>query len=147
MKLRVKIDNQTFEVEIADLQARPVIAVVDGESFEVWPEEMQASLPAPVAAAPVAAPIAPAAPAAPKPAAAPAAVDASKAVTAPIPGVIVAIAVKPGDKVKVGQELCTLEAMKMKNAIRAQREGTIGTVFIAVGDQIRHGQALLEYSD
>lgn len=150
MKLRVKIDNQTFEVEIADLQARPVIAVVDGETFEVWPEALLGtSQPAPVAAAPapVAAPIAAPVVAAPAPAAAPAAASSGKAVTAPIPGVIVAVAVKPGDKVKNGQELCTLEAMKMKNAIRAQREGTIGTIHIAVGDQVRHGQALLEYSD
>lgn len=146
MKLRVKIDNQIFEVEIADPQARPVIAVVDGESFEVWPEALQASQPAVVATAPAApAPVVEAPKAAPAPSAA--VVNASKAVTAPIPGVIVAIAVKPGDKVKNGQELCTLEAMKMKNAIRSQREGTIAAIHVAVGDQVRHGQPLLEFAD
>jgi len=145
MKLRVKIEEQTFEVEIADPQARPVVAVIDGEKFEVWPETVEAApaaAPAPVQAT---APAAPAAPARPAAAAAPAAGGLS--VAAPIPGVIVAVAVKPGDKVKNGQELLTLEAMKMKNAIRAQREGTIGTIHVAVGDQVRHGQALLDYAD
>ena len=39
MKLNVKIKDQTFEVEIADLNARPILATVDGETFEVYPDE------------------------------------------------------------------------------------------------------------
>jgi glutaconyl-CoA/methylmalonyl-CoA decarboxylase subunit gamma len=66
-------------------------------------------------------------------------------VTSPLPGVIVTILVKPGDTVSHGDELCTLEAMKMKNAIRANREGTIETVAVQVGDQVSHGQLLLTY--
>jgi hypothetical protein len=38
MKVIVRIDSQQYEVEIADLYARPVIATVDGQRFEVWPE-------------------------------------------------------------------------------------------------------------
>ncbi|HCU57729.1 MAG TPA: acetyl-CoA carboxylase biotin carboxyl carrier protein subunit, partial [Anaerolineaceae bacterium] len=70
-----------------------------------------------------------------------------KDVSAPLPGVIVAILVKPGDKVSRGQELCTLEAMKMKNAIRSSREGTIASVDVAVGDQVSHGQVLMTFSE
>jgi hypothetical protein len=40
MKIHVKIEDTTYEVTVGDLQARPVIASVDGEDFEVWPEEM-----------------------------------------------------------------------------------------------------------
>lgn len=143
MKLNVKIEDQTFEVEIADLQARPVLAVVDGETFEVWPEEAAAP-----AAAPASVPVE-CAPAPMRQAAASAtpAAETSKAVTAPIPGVIIAVIAKPGDSVKVGQELCTLEAMKMKNAIRATREGKIATVRVSQGDHVKHGQVLFEFTD
>jgi len=59
--------------------------------------------------------------------------------------VIVAIEVKPGDAVKAGQPLCTLEAMKMKNVIRAGRDGTIAEVHIKVGDQVQHNQLMFTY--
>jgi len=143
MKITVKIENQEFLVEIEDLSSRPVMATVEGQTFEVWPEEAAAET---VTAAPVAAPQPAAAPA--RPAAAPVKVsDASKAVTAPLPGTIVAIAVKEGQTVQAGQELLTLEAMKMKNSIRASRGGTVKAILVNIGDQVRHGQALIEYAD
>jgi biotin carboxyl carrier protein len=140
MKIQVKIDEQVFEVEIEDVHARPVIAVVDGENFEVWPEETAVeaarSMPVVRGSAPVVAPVV----------AAPAA-SAGNAliVKSPLPGVIISIDVKAGDVVKHGQALCTLEAMKMKNAIRSTREGTIAEVHVAVGDQVQHGQLLVSF--
>lgn len=146
MKMKIRIGEHTFEVEVGDLQARPILATVDGETFEVMLDE--ASQPVAVAAAP--APVV-AAPAAPRPAPAahaPAAGGASgKVVPAPIPGVIVAVTVKPGDAIKAGQELLTLEAMKMKNAIRSNRDGVIASVLVAVGDHVKHGQPLVEFSE
>ena len=147
MKMRVQVGEQSYEVEIENINARPVMATVEGETFEIWPEE-SASAPA---AAPIAKPVQPRIePAAPK-AAAPAAAAAptaggANAVTAPIPGVILTINVKVGDSVKFGQELCVLEAMKMKNAIRATRDGKIGNIAIAVGDHVKHGQTLIEFA-
>ena len=143
MKITVKIEDQEFLVEIEDLSSRPVMATIESQTFEVWPEEAAVET---VTAAPVAVSRPAAAPA--RPAAAPVTVtDASKAVTAPLPGTIVAIAVKEGQAVQVGQELLTLEAMKMKNSIRASRAGTVKAVLVHVGDQVRHGQALIEYAD
>jgi biotin carboxyl carrier protein len=151
MKINVKIQNQIFEVEVGDINARPIMATIDGETFEVWPEQTaaptaapEAQVPAP-AAAPVAAPVA-APPAAP---AAKAAVSqtGAKAVNAPIPGVIISVSVKPGQAVSTGQELCILEAMKMKNAIRASRAGTISEIHVASGDHVVHGQTLMEFTD
>lgn len=151
MKLNVKINDQTFEVEIADLNARPILATVDGENFEVYPEEAAQPVARPAAAAPAPVPaVAPAA-AAPAPVSRPPApaapVNASKALTAPLPGTVVAVLVKEGSEVKFGQELLTLEAMKMKNAIRATRDGKIAAVYVKEGDSVRHGQPLLEYAD
>jgi glutaconyl-CoA/methylmalonyl-CoA decarboxylase subunit gamma len=68
-------------------------------------------------------------------------------VLAPIPGVIISIDVKPGDTVEHGTTLCVLEAMKMKNAIRATRAGKIGAVQINVGETVRHNQVLIEFAD
>ncbi len=148
MKLRVKIDEQTFEVEVGDLSARPILAMLDGETFEVWPEESSAreTPTAPAVRPQVAAAVTPVVKPAPS-ASMSGPVDHSKVVTAPIPGVIVAVAVKEGQSVTAGQEICSLEAMKMKNAMRANRSAVIAKIMINPGDRVSQGQPLVEYAD
>ena len=68
-------------------------------------------------------------------------------VHAPLPGVIVDIKVIEGEQVAYGQELCVLEAMKMKNIIRANREGKIKTIYMHVGDQVQHNSLLMEFEE
>lgn len=149
MKVTVTIDGQTFRVEVGDLRARPIQATVDGQTFEVWPEEeTQAVTPAPLTTAAAA----PASPAPPRPVVTAAAkptngASAASAITAPIPGVIIAVAVQAGATVRAGQELCTLEAMKMNNTIRAPRDGRISGVAVSVGQSVRQRQVLMEYAD
>jgi biotin carboxyl carrier protein len=147
MKLKVQIDAQTYEVEIGDLVARPIHTVVDGEAFDVWPEEAasQAERSVPTDATPVLESKPPAASVTPKPAAAPAPKASADGVRAPIPGVIISIAVQPGASVKRGQELCMLEAMKMNNAIRSPREGIVATVPVSVGQAVKHGDVLITF--
>jgi biotin carboxyl carrier protein len=148
MKLNIKIDDQNFVVEVGDLNSRPVRVLVDGEAFEVWPEE--AAQPAARTLgvpAGTAAPVRPAVLAAPAVSTASAGANQGKVVLAPIPGVIISVAVKVGDAVAFGQELCVLEAMKMKNLIRANRAGTVAAVHVAAGDSVKHSQALIDYSD
>jgi biotin carboxyl carrier protein len=145
MKYRVKVEEQWFDVEISDLTTRPVVAYVDGVPFEVWPESSSSSSvqavkqPAPAAAPPL-----------PKPAShAPSGINhqSLKAVRAPIPGVIISIAVQPNSQVDVGQELCVLEAMKMRNSIRATRGGEIVRVNVTPGQHVRHHEVLMEFAD
>ncbi|MFQ5434148.1 MAG: acetyl-CoA carboxylase biotin carboxyl carrier protein subunit [Anaerolineae bacterium] len=69
------------------------------------------------------------------------------AVTAPMPGNIIRIAVKPGDTVAVGQTLCYLEAMKMENAIRSPRDGVIERVVVGEGTAVSHGDPLFTLAD
>ncbi len=139
MKMRVKVEGQTFEVEVGDLNDRPVIVTVDGDSFEVWPDEGNfQSLPV----NPVPLPSAPLVSEEPAPA-----VDRTKNVLAPIPGIILSVVVKEGDVVVPGQDLFILEAMKMKNQIRANRLGKVAKIFVSPGQQVSHSQALLEYAD
>jgi len=146
MKVHVRIRNQEFEVEIGDVHQRPIVALVDGEPFEVWPEgegDVGAGRPAePVAAGrSVVEPVAPSAAAHPPSTAG----AGGHLVRAPIPGVIVSIAVRPGAEVQVGDELCGLEAMKMRNAIRATRTGRIALVHVSVGQHVRHQDVLIEF--
>ena len=61
------------------------------------------------------------------------------------PGVILSVAVAAGATVQRGQTLMVLEAMKMKNDLKAQREGTVSQVFVSDGDQVKHGDLLLEF--
>jgi len=142
MKIHVKIEDTTYEVMVGDLQARPVIASVDGEDFEVWPEEMSI----PTDSSSSSTPVQPVSiPQTQKPV--DEANENTKSVKAPLPGVIIDIIVSEGDHIPYGQELCVLEAMKMKNTIRANREGRIKKIHITVGDQVQHSALLMEFED
>ena len=118
---------------------------VNGQAYEVEVEEMGGSA-APVAAAPKAAPVAAApkeAPApAPKAAAAPVPAGAAT-VSAPMPGKILSVAVKPGDAVKRGQVLLILEAMKMQNEIMAPSDAKVADVRVAAGQSVNTGDAMV----
>lgn len=64
-------------------------------------------------------------------------------VKATLPGLIVAIAVGPGDEVEAGAPLLTIEAMKMQNEVRAPRDGVVGEIVVAAGVAVATGQLLL----
>jgi glutaconyl-CoA/methylmalonyl-CoA decarboxylase subunit gamma len=141
MKYRITVDEQTFEVEIQDLNARPVVALVDGVPVEVWPEaESAAQMPTGRAAARANGKTQTAA-------ARKNGQNVLAAARAPIPGVVTVVDVKPGDEVVAGQQLCVLEAMKMNNSIKAARAGTIASVQASVGQQVKHNQVLVEFTE
>ncbi len=153
--IRVTVQGETFTVEVQDPQARPVVALVDGERFEIWPEAEPtgASASSSVARPSAKRPLGvtgrdPAdAASAPPPLAHPSNGQSAsaQAVLAPLPGVVAAISVQPGDVVAVGQELLAIEAMKMKNVVRAVRAGAIARVHVAPGQSVQHKQVLVEY--
>jgi 3-methylcrotonyl-CoA carboxylase alpha subunit len=64
--------------------------------------------------------------------------------TAPMPGKVVSFAVKAGDKVKAGQALAVMEAMKMEHTISAPKDGTVAELLYAPGDQVADGAELLK---
>ncbi len=70
----------------------------------------------------------------------------SSVVRAPMPGLLVSVAVAAGQEVKAGEELAVIEAMKMENVILAERDGTIGVVHVKPGDSLSVDQPLLEYA-
>jgi len=134
MKVTVKIDDQLYNVEIQDINKRPIKAVVNGETFEIHPEtEWGASTPATPAPVKVMGTAAQA--------------FSGKTLLAPLPGTVTEIFVLPGAKVETGQPVCVIEAMKMKNTIRAHRNGTIASVPISPGQSVKHKQVLVEFEN
>lgn len=67
------------------------------------------------------------------------------AMTAPMPGVVLSIAVQPGQTVVRGDLVMVIEAMKMKNEVRASRDGTIAEIGPSVGDQVKYGDTLVRF--
>ncbi|KAM9675007.1 propionyl-CoA carboxylase alpha chain isoform 1-T1 [Dama dama] len=73
-----------------------------------------------------------------------AAEDTSSVLRSPMPGVVVAISVKPGDLVAEGQEICVIEAMKMQNSMTAGKTGKVKSVHCKAGDTVGEGDLLVE---
>lgn len=66
-------------------------------------------------------------------------------VTAPMPGVVLSVEVGVGSAVTRGQTLLVLEAMKMKNDLKAEFDGIVSRVAVGPGDQVKHGDLLIEF--
>ena len=71
--------------------------------------------------------------------------DTSKQLLCPMPGLIVSIDTKVGAKVEVGQKLAVVEAMKMENVLRAEREGTVSAVHAEQGDSLAVDAVIMEF--
>ena len=134
MKYSVRIEDKSYEVEIEDIHARPVIARVDGERFEVHPENgtrpdvREETRPA----VPIQAPR-------------PSASQSTGDLTAPLPGTVVDVFVKAGDEVEAGKVVLIIEAMKMKNSIRSTRAGKVAEILVSTGQTVAHKQALVKF--
>jgi propionyl-CoA carboxylase alpha subunit len=74
------------------------------------------------------------------------AADTSKKLLCPMPGLVVSIAVAPGQEVKAGETLAVVEAMKMENVLRAERDGTVKAVFAKKGDSLAVDAVILEFA-
>uniref|UniRef100_A0A0G2K5P9 Propionyl-CoA carboxylase alpha chain, mitochondrial n=1 Tax=Rattus norvegicus TaxID=10116 RepID=A0A0G2K5P9_RAT len=70
--------------------------------------------------------------------------DTSSTLCSPMPGVVVAVSVKPGDMVAEGQEICVIEAMKMQNSMTAGKMGKVKLVHCKAGDTVGEGDLLVE---
>jgi len=149
MKYKITVNNKTYEVEIENINTRPVVAFVDGERFEVMPEnagqaeakkeadeiknkaEKKSFDPNPVPAV----------------SSSPNQALSGNALTAPLPGTVIEVFVKAGEKVEAGQVVVIIEAMKMKNSIRSVYSGTVSDVLVSAGQSVAHKQALIKFAD
>jgi propionyl-CoA carboxylase alpha subunit len=74
------------------------------------------------------------------------AADTSKIIVSPMPGLVVSISVEPGQEVKAGEGVAVVEAMKMQNIIRAERDGVVKTVGAKAGDSVATDEVLVEFA-
>jgi propionyl-CoA carboxylase alpha chain len=72
--------------------------------------------------------------------------DTSRLVLSPMPGLVVAMDVVAGQEVKAGETLCIIEAMKMQNIIRAERDGVLKAVNAKAGDSVGADEVLAEFA-
>jgi len=70
-----------------------------------------------------------------------------RVLSAPLPGQVASVLVSPGDRVRAGQRLVLIEAMKMQNPILAERDGTVLQVFVSAGDAVQVGARLVDVGD
>ena len=139
---KFKINGNDYSVDINSVEGNIADVTVNGASYKVEMENAPV-----VPAAPAAAPVTATPAAAPAPAvqAAPAAASGEgKPVQAPMPGVILEVSVKVGDKVKAGQKVAVLEAMKMENEIDASADGTVTAVLVSKGDSVNVDQDIVK---
>ena len=142
-RYRVTVDGRIYDVEMDDPHARPVTARLSGFAFSVDVEPVrEVEDDSAIDDAPTP----------PEPTGNPApttigdtAVGGPQAMTAPIPGVVAAVSVKPGQTVARGDELVTLDAMKMLNVIRSPWDGTVATVHVATGSKVVQGEPLVTF--
>ncbi|MBT9384597.1 acetyl/propionyl/methylcrotonyl-CoA carboxylase subunit alpha [Pseudooceanicola sp. CBS1P-1] len=71
--------------------------------------------------------------------------DTSKLLLCPMPGLVVKIDVEEGQEVQEGQALCTIEAMKMENILRAERRGTVAKINAAPGASLAVDEIIMEF--
>ena len=140
MKYNVTIQDKSHLVEIEDINARPVIAYVDGIRVEVIPDtnplgvdgirqevqkeakevhsfDLRQS----------------------------ASSQNANEMTAPLPGTVVEVFVKEGDVIETGQVIVIIEAMKMKNSIRSTRSGMVKEVLVNALQTVSHKQPLVRF--
>jgi biotin carboxyl carrier protein len=149
--LRIIVEGKSYLVEVDDLAASPISVRVNGKPFSVEIEPLREApvegVGEPGAAVPslfdyahdrpAEVSVAPTAVGAPGP--------SLKQLIAPMPGNIMDIRVEVGDHVRYKQELCNLEAMKMKNSIRSPRDGVIAAVRVNEGQTVAYGDVLFVF--
>ena len=156
---RYRINGHTYNIEIGAENGGTIEVSVNGKAYTVERQEISTtadmapkSIPDQNSASLLKDTARPAstpnAQATPVQATAPSVLDANTAaVTAPLPGTIISIKVKPGDKVTANQTVAVLEAMKMENEIEAGYAGTVRDVKVAERDTVLEGAVLITISN
>jgi biotin carboxyl carrier protein len=139
MKYNITINKKSHLVEIEDINARPVIAYVDGQRVEVIPDTNPLGVDGRLGLQKDAKEIH--------------SFDLrnnasnqnANEITSPLPGTVIEVFVKAGDVIESGQVIVIIEAMKMKNSIRSTRTGKISEVLVSAMQAVAHKQVLVRF--
>ena len=140
-RLRVRVGNNWYNVEIGDLSHSPVQVTVDGEVFSVEVDGLSAQAPTRprrgrtqtpgILVPPPASRVNPTG-------------GDGNFIRSPMPGRVISIMVRPGERVSVGQEVCVVEAMKMEQSIRSPQNGVVKEIRVQPMDSVRTNDPLME---
>ncbi len=152
-RYQIAIGEKRYDIEILAAEGGQARLLVNGRPLEVRyyplgpsrPLPAGAPVPRPAPAAAMKPEVPRSAPPPPRPEAAPAPAGAG-VVTAPMPGVILEVLAAPGDRVKTGDTVAKLEAMKMENDVKAPVSGVVSEVRVAKGANVTVGEVLLVIS-
>ncbi len=144
----ITINGKIYHVKVPDPGASPLQIIVDGQAFDVSiagaePPAAPMKLADPPRPAPQPSPLPPPQVPVTRPVM-PAGTNGGTDITSPMPGTILSVDVKVGQAVESGQMVCVLEAMKMKNPIRANQAGTVAEVAVAAGQPVAYGDLLVK---
>ena len=128
------IDGHKYTTAVNEIGQNLAEVTVNGTTFrvEIEKDEPSATAPKRAAQSPAAA------------SARPQQASGTQTVKAPLPGSIVKVVVKAGDKVNVGDELLTMESMKMENSIKSDFAGTVKAVLVEPGKNVMQDDKLIE---
>ncbi len=150
MRITVKVEGHTFEVEIESLDSYPIVAKVDNRIYEVTPEDLLNPSPNGIRVKPT------------YPLQEISGNGNGKlihgngrrkktlppnVISSPIPGMVISIDIVENQEVQAGQVVCVIEAMKMKNFIRAPKSGVIRSIAVFSGQAVQANQAIAYYSE
>jgi len=149
--VRVMVNDTWYEVEVDEISQTPFEVRVNGNPYLVQVEMTsgavpQVDTPASTTLLPQAAPSQVVQTSPPSRTGTTSSSGSAMEIRAPMPGVILDIQVQPGNPVKAGQTICYLEAMKMKNAIRTPRDGTITAVLVTDGQKVSYNDCIVRFS-
>ena len=141
------INQKEYRAEVSEINAEYALIRVNGREFRVDLQQLALSKLMPVetkkseARMEAAAAMPAVRPALEPP---PAGGDVSNIVKSPLPGLIIDVKAREGEKVKAGQIIVVMEAMKMENQIQATIDGTVKKIFVKKGDNVAEGDTLIE---
>ena len=128
--MKIRVEKKWYTVEVQDLYSDFAVVLVDGERFEV--KLYNSSLTSKSSFVPSETLSDPEYN-----------VDNLSPFKSPMPGTIISILVKPGEKLIFGQEIVVLESMKMRQTLKSDIAGTVVEIKAAVGDQMSDGDVIL----
>ena len=134
------INGNIYKVTIGDIEENVAHVEVNGTPYLVEMEKVVKTVAKPVVKA---RPTTPAAPTTQLNRPSAAAAAGAGTIKSPLPGVILNVKVNVGDAVKKGDTIMILEAMKMENAIKADRDGKIASISVKQGESVLEGAALV----
>ena len=126
MKLKITIDNKTYEVDVeASEPESPAATAARGPVMESAPVRLPPAPAKPVEAAPA---------------------DEAKICRSPVAGIVVRVVTQVGQTLQSGDVLLVLEAMKMETSVTAPVAGKVAAVKVAAGESVQAGQIVVEFA-